>query len=308
MSKKTLKPRRLLFVGIFLYGLLFWCFIFASVFSFLIGAMVPDFTAAYVVAGLLALSAIGIGFLRKVRRKAFSLALSIQPVDLPYTSDELKHYLGLQPNDNFSEEYLAMVSAYCTMSKSKMIQIITSSEKNTERRSAGDNIISTADSKLKAKQCPVLFLKQEVPTLLDIHRNIYYLLPHFVIRIAGKKDISALSYADFDLRCHEGSCILGYEDKVPKDTEVVGRAYEHSNIDGTPDARVKDNPSTPIIRTGKIHVEKYDICYQLSNSDATRDFYEKYCEFEKKAIDAENLKQSIKDAVSQIHKESIKEQ
>lgn len=301
MSKKHLKPKRLIFFATIVYGLLFWCLVLLSIFCIAALADGKNAGVLYVIVGVVVAFTIGIGVLKGVRKKTLSLKLPIRPQeDLPYTSEELKHYLGLQPNDNFSEDYYSMVSAFRKMATSKMTKIITSSEDVEERRSAAKQLIQTINTKLRVQQCPVLYLKQDCPIILDTHRNSYYILPHFILRIASKNDISAISYADFHMRYCESSLILGNNDKVPSDTDVIGQAYEHTNIDGTPDARIKDNPSTPIIKTGEIHVDNYDIHYQFSNSESAENFYDKYFEFANKAIKEENLKKALQEVAQQV--------
>ena len=300
MSKKTLKPRRFMFFTTFLYGLLFWCLVPLSLGCVIALAKGENAVIHYVIAGVIIACNIGIGVLQRARRKTLSLKLPIRPQEIPYTSTELKHYLGLQPDDNFSEDYYSMLNAFRAIATSKMIKIITYSEDVEERRSAAKPLIETINTKLSVQQCPVLSLKQDCPILLDTHRNRYYLLPHFIIRIAAKNDITAISYADFHMRYCGSSFILGSDDKVPSDTDVIGQAYEHTNIDGTPDARIKDNPSTPIIKTGEIHVDNHDIHYQFSDSASAEKFYDKYFEFVNKAIKEENIKRVLKEVAQQI--------
>lgn len=292
MSKKKIKPKKFLFFATFLYGLLFWLLLPVTVLCAILSSdpSQKNWGVAIAMTIVLALATIGIGILRKVRRKSLSLKLPIVPNDIPYTADELKHYVGLQENDAFSDEYFEMCDAYRMMKKSKMVQIILTSEKNTELRSATKSFITTAETKLEMRSCPALYLKQEVPILIGYDRTTYYLYPHFVLRVAGKKDITAFSYAEFDLELCEGSYILGYDEKVPRDADVIGEAYEHSNKDGSPDMRVKDNPSTPIIKTADLESDSYDIHYQLSNFDAAEEFCNKFDIFAEKAIQAENIK------------------
>lgn len=302
MSKKVIKPKRLKFVATFIYGLLFWALFLVSVFMVLLSltAKPEDATALYSFAGVAIALTIAIGLLRKARRKALSLKLPIEPKDIPYTADEVKHYVGLQENDTFSDEYYAMCQAYLKMKKSKMIKIVTSREKNTELRSATKNWISTAETKLNMLACPAMYLKNAVPVLLGCDKATYYLYPHFVLRVGGKKDITAFSYADFDLEFAEGSYILDDDEKTPRDAEVIGEAYEHSNKDGSPDMRVKDNHSTPIIKTAHIESDDFDIEYQFSNYDAAEEFYSKFDEFADKAIQAENRRSNSNYDVAEV--------
>lgn len=295
MSKKTIKPRKFLFFATFFYGLLFWILLPATLLSAIlsIDPSQKNWGAAIAITVVLALATIGMGVLRNVRRKALSLKLPIRPINLPYTSEELKHYLGLQPSDTFKDEYFAMVRAYMAMKKSKMMFVVTSREDVKEVRSAAKHYIETAKTKLDLAKCPVLFLKQEVPVLLDAQRNSYYLLPHFVLRIAGKKDITAFSYKDFDLTYSDSSYILGYDEKVPKDAEIIGKAYEHSNKDGSPDLRVANNPYTYNIATGCIISEPYNIEYHFSNANAAEAFHNAYLEFANSALEANAIKETV---------------
>lgn len=306
--KKTIKPKKFLFFATFLYGLLFWALCLVSVFCVLMAltAKPEEVTMLYSLVGIALALTIGIGVLRKVRRKSLSLKLPIEPKDIPYTADEIKHYVGLQENDTFAEEYYAMCQAYMTMKKSKMVQIVTSSEKNTEQRSAAKNWISTAETRLNMLACPAMYLKNAVPVLLGCDRTTFYLYPHFVLRVGGKKDITAFSYADFDLELTESSYILSYDEKVPRDAEVIGEAYEHTNKDGSPDMRVKDNPSTPIIKTEELESEDFNIRYQFSNCDAAEEFYSKYDEFAEKVIQSEKINKAIKKAANQTQQGQIK--
>lgn len=304
MGKKKIKPKKFLFFATFFYGLLFWLLLPLTLLSAIltIDSSQKNWGAAIAITVVLALATIGIGVLRRVRRKSLSLRLPIVPDDIPYTADELKHYVGLQENDDFSDEYYEMCSAYRSMRRAKMVQIILSSDRNTELRSAVKNYITTAESKLELKSCPALYLKQEVPILLGCDGTTFYLYPHFVLRVAGKKDITALSYADFNLELDEGSYILGYEEKVPRDAEVIGEAYEHTNKDGSPDMRVKDNPSTPIIKTADIESTNFGIHYQLSNYDAAEDFISKFDVFAEKAVDAENRRSASGNSDSEANR------
>lgn len=306
MSKKKIKPKKFLFFATFFYGLLFWILLPATLLSVIlsIDPSQKNWGAAIATTIVLALATIGFGVLRNIRRKSLSLRLPITPNDIPYTADELKHYVGLQENDAFADEYCDMCDAYRTMKKSKMVQIILSTDKNTELRSSVKNYITTAETKLEMRNCPALYLKQEVPILIGCDRTTYYLYPHFVLRVAGKKDITAFSYAEFELGLTEGSYILGKEEKVPRDAEVIGEAYKHANKDGSPDMRVKDNPSTPIIKTADIESDDYDIHYQLSNYDAAEEFYNKFDIFAEKAIQTENVKAR---ATAQIVETEVKE-
>ena len=310
MSKKTIKPKKFHFFATFIYGFLFGILLPITVVSILLTVFNSNenLGASIAVVVVLIIATTGMGMIRKVRRRSLALKLPITPQDIPYTADEIKHYVGLQENDVFAEEFNAMCQAYLKMKKSKMVQIVTSHEKNTEYRSAAKNLISTAETKFVMLACPALYLKNAVPVLLGCDRTTYYLYPHFVLRVRSRKDIIAFSYADFDLTINGGSYILGYEEKIPRDAEVIGEAYEYSNKDGSRDMRVKDNPSTPIIKTANIESEDFDIHYQLSNCDAAVVFYKKFYEFAEKAIQAENNRLGVKSETKEETEQTMAEE
>lgn len=291
MSRKKIKPKKLWFFATFFYSLLFWILFLITLLSVVLTiTTTQERMGNYIAILMFAIPMFGVAIIRKVRRRSLSLKLPIKSDDIPYTSDELKHYVGLQDNDVFAEEYYNMCNAYRKLKKSKMVQVILSDTKNTELRSAAKSIITTADTKLEMRNCPVLYLKHEVPILLGFDRKIYYLYPHFVLSIGGKKDITAFSYAEFGLSFREGSYILGYDEKVPRDAEIIGKAYEYSNKDGSPDMRVKDNPSAPIIKTAEIVSDNFNINYQISDFNVAEEFFETFEIFVEKAILAENIR------------------
>ena len=121
MSKKTIKPKKFLFFATFFYGLLFWALL---LFTIVMGIIL--FTAKqkmdgsdYVLMAILAIATIGMCVIRNVRRKSLCLRLPIVPNNLPYTPDEVKHYVGLQEKDTVSDDFFDMCNAYQAMRKSK---------------------------------------------------------------------------------------------------------------------------------------------------------------------------------------------
>ena len=306
MKEKKIKPVKLKFFATFIYGLIYWVFMLAAISMALMSLLAgEDLVKFLIVAGVFA----GIGVLFKiiqgVRRKSLSKKVNIVvDEELPYSSQEIKHYTGLKEDeDHLSESYYSMCMAYDRMSKSKLTFLITNSRDSGKRD--GSVYITKAAVRLKRDNCNALFYKPKVPTLINSLGHIFYLYPHFILHVGNKKRISAIPYLDFGMRYYEGSYTLSEDQKVPRDAEVIGRGYKYVNKDGSPDMRVASNPSTPKISTGKLESEEYNFEYMFSNQQAVEDFFDKYIEFiriatytvETKNI-AAGLAQELKDGVA----------
>ena len=306
MKEKKIKPVKLKFFATFIYGLIYWVFMLAAISMALMSLLAgEDLVKFLIVAGVFA----GIGVLFKiiqgVRRKSLSKKVNIVvDEELPYSSQEIKHYTGLKEDEtDLSESYYSMCMAYDRMSKSKLTFLITNSRDSGKRD--GSVYITKAAVRLKRDNCNALFYKPKVPTLINSLGHIFYLYPHFILHVGNKKRISAIPYLDFGMRYYEGSYKLSEDQKVPRDAEVIGRSYKYVNKDGSPDMRVANNPSTPKISTGKLESEEYNFEYMFSNQQAVEDFFDKYIEFiriatytaETKNI-AAGLAQELKDGVA----------
>jgi AAA+ superfamily predicted ATPase len=264
-----------------------------------------DLVKFLIVAGVFAVIGLFFKIIQGVRRKSLSKKINIiVDEELPYSSQEIKHYTGLKEDeDHLSESYYSMCMAYDRMSKSKLTFLITNSRDSGKRD--GSVYITKAAVRLKRDNCNALFYKPKVPTFINSLGHIFYLYPHFVLHVGNKKRISAIPYLNFGMRYYERSYTLAEDQKVPRDAEVIGRGYKYVNKDGSPDMRVANNPSAPKISTGELESEEYNFEYMFSNLQAVEDFFDKYIEFiriatytaETKNI-AAGLAQELKDGVA----------
>ena len=306
MKEKKIKPVKLKFFATFIYGLIYWVFMLAAISMALMSLLAgEDLVKFLIVAGVFAVIGLFFKIIQGVRRKSLSKKINIiVDEELPYSSQEIKHYTGLKEDeDHLSESYYSMCMAYDQMSKSKLTFLITNSRDSGKRD--GSVYITKAAVRLKRDNCNALFYKPKVPTFVNSLGHIFYLYPHFVLHVGNKKRISAIPYLNFGMRYYEGSYTLAEDQKVPRDTEVIGRGYKYVNKDGSPDMRVANNPSAPKISTGELASEEYNFEYMFSNQQAVEDFFDKYIEFiriatytaETKNI-AAGLAQELKDGVA----------
>lgn len=306
MKEKKIKPVKLKFFATFIYGLIYWVFMLAAISMALMSLLAgEDLVKFLIVAGVFAVIGLFFKIIQGVRRKSLSKKINIiVDEELPYSSQEIKHYTGLKEDeDHLSESYYSMCMAYDRMSKSKLTFLITNSRDSGKRD--GSVYITKAAVRLKRDNCNALFYKPKVPTFINSLGHIFYLYPHFVLHVGNKKRISTIPYLNFGMRYYEGSYTLAEDQKVPRDAEVIGRGYKYVNKDGSPDMRVANNPSAPKISTGELESEEYNFEYMFSNQQAVEDFFDKYIEFiriatytaETKNI-AAGLAQELKDGVA----------
>ncbi len=306
MKEKKIKAVKLKFFATFIYGLIYWVFMLAAISMALMSLLAgEDLVKFLIVAGVFAVIGLFFKIIQGVRRKSLSKKINIiVDEELPYSSQEIKHYTGLKEDeDHLSESYYSMCMAYDRMSKSKLTFLITNSRDSGKRD--GSVYITKAAVRLKRDNCNALFYKPKVPTFINSLGHIFYLYPHFVLHVGNKKRISAIPYLNFGMRYYEGSYTLAEDQKVPRDAEVIGRGYKYVNKDGSPDMRVANNPSAPKISTGELESEEYNFEYMFSNQQAVENFFDKYIEFiriatytaETKNI-AAGLAQELKDGVA----------
>ena len=298
---KKIKPIKLKFFETFLYGLIYWVGSCAAIFMAFLGLFAgADAKDFFTIAAIPAVIALIFKILQEGRRKSLSKKVNvIIDENLPYSSNEIKHYLGLREDEEeLSEAYYAMCIAYDRMAKSKLSYLITDNEASGKRD--GSVYITYTDVKLKRKVSNILFYNQKVPTLMNASGHMFYLYPHFLLYVAGRRNTIAMPYMELGLRYREGSYALPEDKKTPRDADIIGYSYKYANKDGSPDKRVADNPSTPKISTGKLKSDEYDIEYMFSNQGAVEEFWEKYVEFIKASHHAATTKEIAKELTKEI--------
>lgn len=278
---KKIKPIKLKFFETFLYGLIYWISLLATILVLLSSLIVnaDQLKTILITSIITALIAFVFKLIQNKRRKSLSKKVKVLVDEsLSYSPEEIKHYIGLKDGeDKLSESYFNMCRAFDGMAKSKLSCLILSREDSGQRD--GTMSITVTDMSLKRRVCDVLFYSQKVPSLVNLSGHIFYLYPHFVLYVAGRKKVIAMPYAELDLDCYDGSFTLSADQKTPRDAEVIGFGYQFVNKDGSPDKRVANNPSTPKISVGKLRSDNYNMEYMFSNLTAVEEFWEKYIDF-----------------------------
>lgn len=299
---KKIKPIKLKFFETFLYGLIYWISLLATILVLLTSLIVNEDQIKTVLTTSIFTVLIAFVFklIQNKRRKSLSKKVKVLVDEsLPYSPEEIKHYIGLKDGeDELSESYFNMCLAFDRMAKSKLSCLILSREDSGQRD--GTMSITVTDMSLKRRVCDVLFYSQKVPSLVNSSGHIFYLYPHFVLYVAGRKKVIAMPYSELDLDCYDGCFTLSADQKTPRDAEVIGYGYQFVNKDGSPDKRVANNPSTPKISVGKLRSDNYNMEYMFSNLTAVEEFWEKYIDFTEISQETMSTKEITKELIKEL--------
>ncbi|MDD6918303.1 MAG: DUF4236 domain-containing protein [Peptoniphilaceae bacterium] len=87
--------------------------------------------------------------------------------------------------------------------------------------------------------------------------------------LAKNKDLKAIDYKDLrvDLRAED----FKEEGRVAKDATILEKTYKHTNKDGSPDKRYKDNPEVSLVEYGILQMENSDLNLMIGFSDTVID-------------------------------------
>lgn len=84
---------------------------------------------------------------------------------------------------------------------------------------------------------------------LDAGENKFIFLPDSIVIKEGSK-INALNFNEININL--GKMTFLEDGQVPEDATVIGQSFEHTNKDGSPDRRYKDNKEINIVEYGFI--------------------------------------------------------
>ena len=99
-------------------------------------------------------------------------------------------------------------------------------------------------------RCTVIQSDWQVPHLENANGGDIYLFPLFVVYFAGEQSFALLEYKDVQFVC--GSTRFQEEERVPSDSQVVGKTWAKTNKDGSPDRRFKGNYEIPVAEYGRL--------------------------------------------------------
>lgn len=79
-------------------------------------------------------------------------------------------------------------------------------------------------------------------------------LPDSIVIKEGSK-LTALGFDEIDINLSKASFLE--DGNIPKDATLLGKTYEHTNKDGSPDKRFKENKKLDLVEYGMLSLEKH---------------------------------------------------
>ncbi len=175
-----------------------------------------------------------------------------------------KKRMSIEINDNTEEYDLVQ-----RILKSKRFYEITKADRQNYSKDSG-----YISSLIKRKKCKpnkkILFPFTNTDGIVfkckKYHCTLYFIQDSLIV-FKGFK-VYRINYKDLDLYTSNQPFVE--RDKVSKDSQIVGYHYQHSNKDGSADARYSKNKSWPIVNYGTLNIkldENTIIQYIYSNID-----------------------------------------
>jgi hypothetical protein len=92
--------------------------------------------------------------------------------------------------------------------------------------------------------CELIQWDQSVPHLPNQNGGEMYIYPGFILYGASKEAFALIDPVEVSMNL-VGCKFIG-DETIPDDARIVGKAWEKSNKDGTPDRRFRDNRQVPV--------------------------------------------------------------
>lgn len=139
------------------------------------------------------------------------------------------------------------------ITESEQVWRIIQSSKVINRKYSGGASTTVVRTPCKASKMPPFPFKANVPAAsFKTKKETLVFLPDKLF-IIQKNKVGALSYSDVLSSAH--TTRFQEDEKVPKDTQVVGQTWRYINKSGGPDKRFKNNFQIPICLYGKLELK-----------------------------------------------------
>lgn len=135
---------------------------------------------------------------------------------------------------------------------SKIWRIMQTSRVINRKYSAGVSDTVNRKSCTASTNAPFPFKSKLPVASFKTKKETLLFLPDKLFIIQGSK-IGALNYADINVKTHVTRFVE--DERVPKDSQVVGRTWKYVNKSGGPDRRFKNNKELPICLYGELELD-----------------------------------------------------
>lgn len=195
--------------------------------------------------------------------------------------------IDMQLDPKIEERFSQLLENYKQVILSEKIWDITSSisidQKST--RSAAAASVTRKQVKFGFSNIDIVKSKYDALHFENANGGDLYIYPAFIAIVNSQKKFGLVDIRELEFNFH-GQRFLE-EEKVPKDSQVVGQTWAKVNKNGTPDKRFKDNYQIPICLYGE---------FSLTSNTGLNEAYSisSYEKAEKFARSMEEYKMTIK--------------
>ncbi|MFQ3576150.1 MAG: DUF4236 domain-containing protein [Cytophagales bacterium] len=195
--------------------------------------------------------------------------------------------IDMQLDPKIEERFSQLLEDYKQVISSEKIWDITSSisidQKST--RSAASASVTRKQVKFGFRNIDIVKSEYNALHFENANGGDLYIYPAFIAIVDSKKKFGLVDIRELNFDFH-GQRFLE-EEKVPKDSQVVGQTWAKVNKNGTPDKRFKDNYQIPICLYGE---------FSLTSKTGLNEAYSisSYEKAEKFARSMEEFKMTIK--------------
>lgn len=187
----------------------------------------------------------------------------------------LRPHTEIEVPENVAMAFHRLRDEFDVMTRAAKIWDIVSfrsTDRVAERTVAG-RAIERKPVTFKLDCCEMLEIGEAVPHFGNANGGDLYFFPPFALYYLSPRSFALLEYKELNIefkriQFHE-------EDKVPRDSKVVGQTWAKTNKDGTPDKRFKENYAIPIAEYGQFTITSrsgMNEQWHLSNVDTVNAF------------------------------------
>jgi hypothetical protein len=182
-----------------------------------------------------------------------------------------------------AEPYYKMRDAFSSLCECKKIWDVLAHRAVNQlvERSQAVEAVRQQEVTFSLRSCELIQWDHSVPHLPNQDGGEMYIYPGFILYRASKEAFALLDPVDVSMNL-VGCRFIGVEAAIPDDAKIVGKTWEKSNKDGTPDRRFKDNRQVPVAFYADLSLTTPDGLnerFHFSNVEKAERFGRAYAEF-----------------------------
>lgn len=177
--------------------------------------------------------------------------------------------------NNGSEYYKEIITAFNKIAQSKRIWSLISSEKflsdyQKKINAGASSLVDWASASIGTGKLPWVNTNISIP-LIKTNGNSLYFVPDGIL-VYDSKGIAYVDYQNLKNSCDTTRFA---DDNPPSDAHIIDKTWLYINKDGGPDRRFKNNKEIPVCKYGKLKIEignRLLLYIMTSLEDAPKEF------------------------------------